>query len=79
MGRGVLLYLLPVTGHGLSHTENAKAKAKDKGSLRPPAGTKLRTAVTFLTTESKWCLCYIYFVPKGWQLIFKPCFHNSKG
>ena len=29
MGRGVLLYLLPITGHGLSHTGNAKAKAKD--------------------------------------------------
>ena len=34
------------------HPENTKAKAKDKGSLLPPAGAKLRTAVTFLTTES---------------------------
>ena len=64
MGLEVLLYLLPILGHGLSYTENAKAEAKDKGSLPPPAGARLRTTVTFLTTESKRCLCYIYFVPE---------------
>lgn len=77
-GAAVICFLSLVMGYHILRMRKLKWRTKEASHLPPPAGTRLKTAVTFPTTESKRCLCYIYFVPERWMLIVNLAFIIAK-